>query len=294
MGFVDEGDVERMKAMMLEEDVPAPAEEPVQEAAPVEATPAEETPAPETSSDSAEDVKVEAEGGAEAEPQKTEASDSQAEEEEDHPGHRVPYTRFKEVIDARNTFKSETDELKAQLEQLRQQAQRQASQPAPVQAAPQQPAGNDDDAWLKELLGEGGDSSAKAVDPALQQLNARLRETEVAIARQSLETEIATAVNKYPTASRDVILQAVAQNPSLSAENVAEQYSSWMAQVEESAIARYLKDNPAAAKPAAAPRPSKTGAVEATISNEGPKPKNVKEGSEALRAFLKGGNPFVS
>ena len=68
MGFVDEGDVERMKAMMLEEDVPAPAEEPVQEAAPVEATPAEETPAPETSSDSAEDVKVEAEGGAEAEP----------------------------------------------------------------------------------------------------------------------------------------------------------------------------------------------------------------------------------
>ena len=63
MGFVDEGDVERMKAMMLEEDVPAPAEEPVQEAAP-----AEETPAPETSSDSAEDVKVEAEGGAEAEP----------------------------------------------------------------------------------------------------------------------------------------------------------------------------------------------------------------------------------
>ena len=289
MGFVDEGDVERMKAMMLAEDEPAPTEEPVQEAAP-----AEETPAPETSSDSAEDVKVEAEGGAEAEPQKTEASDSQAEEEEDHPGHRVPYTRFKEVIDARNTFKSETDELKAQLEYLQQQAQRQASQPAPVQAAPQQPAGNNDDAWLKELLGGGEDSSAKAVDPALQQISARLHETEVAIARQSLETEIATAVNKYPTASRDVILQAVAQNPSLSAESVAEQYSSWMSQVEESAIARYLKDNPAAAKPAAAPRPSKTGAVEAIISNEGPKPKSVQEGSEALRAFLKGGNPFVS
>ena len=172
MGFVDDSDVERMKAMMLGEDTPAPAEEPAQEAAPVEeapaeAAPAEETPAPETSSNTAEDVKVEAEGGAEAEPQKTEASDSQAEEEEVQPGHRVPYTRFKEVIDARNTFKSETDELKAQIEQLRQQAQRQASQPAPVQAAPQQPAGNDDDAWLKELLGETDSKAKPAVDPAL-------------------------------------------------------------------------------------------------------------------------------
>ena len=298
MGFVDDSDVERMKAMMLGEDTPAPAEEPAQEAAPVEeapaeAAPAEETPAPETSSNTAEDVKVEAEGGAEAEPQKTEASDSQAEEEEVQPGHRVPYTRFKEVIDARNTFKSETDELKAQIEQLRQQAQRQASQPAPVQAAPQQPAGNDDDAWLKELLGETDSKAKPAVDPALQQISARLHETEVALARQSLEAEISTAITKYPTASRDVILQAVAQNPSLSAESVAEQYSSWMAQVEEAAIARYLKDNPAAAKPAAAPRQAKTGAVEAAISNEGPKPKNVKEGSEALRAFLKGGNPFA-
>ena len=297
MGFVDDSDVERMKAMMLGEDTPAPAEEPVQEAAPVEeapaeAAPAEETPAPETSSNPAEDVKVEAEGGAEAEPQKAEASDSQAEEEEVQPGHRVPYTRFKEVIEARNQFKTETAELKAQLEQLREQAQRQASQPAPVQAAPQ-PKADDDEAWLKELLGEDEPTAQKSVDPALQQLSARLHETEVALARQSLEAEVGAAIQKYPSATRDVILQAVAQNPSLSAESVAEQYSAWMAQVEEEAIARYLKDNPAAAKPAAAPRPAKSGAVEAPVSSEAAKPKNVKEGSEALRAFLKGGNPFA-
>ncbi len=283
-----------MRGMMLGEETPQ-AEEPAQEAAPAE-EPAEAAPVeeaePASSSDTAGDVKVEAEGGAEAEPQKTEASDSQAEEEEVQPGHRVPYTRFKEVIEARNQFKTETAELKAQLEQLREQAQRQASQPAPVQAAPQ-PKADDDEAWLKELLGEDEPTAQKSVDPALQQLSARLHETEVALARQSLEAEVSAAIQKYPSATRDVILQAVAQNPSLSAENVAEQYSAWMAQVEEEAIARYLKDNPAAAKPAAAPRPAKSGAVEAPVSSEAAKPKNVKEGSEALRAFLKGGNPFA-
>tara|TARA_R100000808_G_scaffold16530_1_gene37235 strand:- start:1855 stop:2739 length:885 start_codon:yes stop_codon:yes gene_type:complete len=294
MGFLQEGDAERMRGMMLGEETPQ-AEEPAQEAAPAE-EPAEAAPVeeaePASSSDTAGDVKVEAEGGAEAEPQKTEASDSQAEEEEVQPGHRVPYTRFKEVIEARNQFKTETAELKAQLEQLREQAQRQASQPAPVQAAPQ-PKADDDEAWLKELLGEDEPTAQKSVDPALQQLSARLHETEVALARQSLEAEVSAAIQKYPSATRDVILQAVAQNPSLSAENVAEQYSAWMAQVEEEAIARYLKDNPAAAKPAAAPRPAKSGAVEAPVSSEAAKPKNVKEGSEALRAFLKGGNPFA-
>ena len=294
MGFLQEGDAERMRGMMLGEETPQ-AEEPAQEAAPAE-EPAEAAPVeeaePASSSDTAGDVKVEAEGGAEAEPQKTEASDSQAEEEEVQPGHRVPYTRFKEVIEARNQFKTETAELKAQLEQLREQAQRQASQPAPVQAAPQ-PKADDDEAWLKELLGEDEPTAQKSVDPALQQLSARLHETEVALARQSLEAEVGAAIQKYPSATRDVILQAVAQNPSLSAENVAEQYSAWMAQVEEEAIARYLKDNPAAAKPAAAPRPAKSGAVEAPVSSEAAKPKNVKEGSEALQAFLKGGNPFA-
>ena len=294
MGFLQEGDAERMRGMMLGEETPQ-AEEPAQEAAPAE-EPAEAAPVeeadPASSSDTAGDVKVEAEGGAEAEPQKTEASDSQAEEEEVQPGHRVPYTRFKEVIEARNQFKTETAELKAQLEQLREQAQRQASQPAPVQAAPQ-PKADDDEAWLKELLGEDEPTAQKSVDPALQQLSARLHETEVALARQSLEAEVGAAIQKYPSATRDVILQAVAQNPSLSAENVAEQYSAWMAQVEEEAIARYLKDNPAAAKPAAAPRPAKSGAVEASNVVGAAKPKNVKEGSEALRAFLKGGNPFA-
>ncbi len=294
MGFLQEGDAERMRGMMLGEETPQ-AEEPAQEAAPAE-EPAEAAPVeeaePASSSDTAGDVKVEAEGGAEAEPQKTEASDSQAEEEEVQPGHRVPYTRFKEVIEARNQFKTETAELKAQLEQLREQAQRHASQPAPAQAAPQ-PKADDDEAWLKELLGEDEPTAQKSVDPALQQLSARLHETEVALARQSLEAEVGAAIQKYPSATRDVILQAVAQNPSLSAENVAEQYSAWMAQVEEEAIARYLKDNPAAAKPAAAPRPAKSGAVEAPVSSEAAKPKNVKEGSEALRAFLKGGNPFA-
>jgi len=294
MGFLEEGDAERMKAMMLGEDTPQ-AEESAQEATPaeetVEAAPEEETQS-ETSSDSAEDVKAEAEGGAEAEPQKSEASDSQAEEEEVQPGHRVPYTRFREVIEARNQFKTESAELKAQLTQLREQAQRQAPQSAPAQVA-SQPQADGDEAWLKELLGEGGSDDKSAPDPAFQQLSARIHETEVALARQSLEVEISTALQKYPSANRGAILQAVAQNPSISAEDVAEQYSSWVAQVEEGAISRYLKDNPAAAKPAAAPRPAKTGAVQATLSKDGTKPRSVKEGSEALRAFLTGGNPFA-
>jgi len=173
------------------------------------------------------------------------------------------------------------------------------SAPEQVQQPVQQEASGDDESWLQELLGEEG-SSSKKPDPALQQLSQRLHETEVMIARQQLEVEISSATEKYPAANRGVILQAVQHNPSVSVEAVAEQYSSWIAQMEEAAVAKYLADNPQdgapEAKKASAPRrPKGVGSTQATSATEKREvPRTVEAGSAELRRRWDEINPFAS
>jgi len=312
MGFIDDQAAEKIGQILDGETSSGDAaSSEVTEAAPeevvaevkVEASEVEPSVS-EESSQPAGDVKQEAaEEKAEPTTQEAKADDSAAEEEEESSGHRVPYNRFKKVIDARNEFKTEAEKYKAQIEELEARIQHHSA-PQQVQQPVQQQASVDDDAWLKELLGD--DSSERKSDPALQQLSARLHETEVALARQSLEAEISSALQKYPTADRNAILHAVAQNPSVSAEAVAEQYSTWIAQVEEAAVAKYLSDNPEATaqeavkatggqKAAAPPRPKGAGATVATTNTEKREtPKTVEAASAELRRRWEEINPFAS
>lgn len=273
-----------------------PAPEPVATPEPV----AEETPVQaETSSEPTQDVNAKVEDGADSAPQEAAAEDSPAAEEEVPSGHRVPYDRFKQVLESRNKFREERAELEAEIERLRAQPAPTPA-PAPVQAAPQ---AESDDAWLERYLaGEEDAAPAQAQDTAhLQEFQDRLYNAEVQLARQQLEVEIGAALQKFPSVPRDVILQAVANNPSATAEAVAEQYSSWVAGVEEKAIAAYLEKNPnstpaeavaATQEPKAAPRPSKTGGSTAAAASEVPL-KTVSEGSAALRKLWARGNPFA-
>jgi hypothetical protein len=116
-----------------------------------------------------------------------------------------------------------------------------------------------------------------------------------------LEVEVGSALQKFPTVPRDVILQAVANNPSATAEAVAEQYSSWVAGVEEKAISAYLDKNPsstpadavdALGQPKAAPRP-RTGGGNAVVSASEVPLKSISEGSAALRKMWARNNPFA-
>ena len=308
MGFLSEEAENKIGSILdgnekpEENAAPVPAPEPAAEA--VEAKP-EEVKAPEpaptpTPSEPPADVKQEAVGdAAEKEAPKASAADSAAEEEEVPSGHRVPYNRFKKVIDARNEFKTEADKLKAQVTELQERAKAYSAQPQVQPPVQQKEPETDDEAWLKNLLGEEQPSERKA-DPALDALSKRLQETEVRFARQELEAEITQAVAKYPTATRELILHAVSQDPSLSAEQVAEQYSSWLAKTEEAAISRYLTDNPTAQaamekKADAPPRPKTAGTTQAASATEKrAAPKNIEEASAELRRRWDEISPFTS
>ena len=234
-------------------------------------------------------------GEAKEAPSEPKAADSSASDDDVPSGHRVPYNRFKSVIEARNQFQSEADGLKAQIEELKKQVD---SSRASQQATPAPQKEVSDDAWLDELLGKTPEADSGS---SVKSLEKRLFDTEVALARQDLEREIVAAREKYPNVDRDVILHAVSTNPSLSAEQAAERYSTWVNGVEEAAIARYLKDNPGAVaeategatKKAAPPRPKPVGATGSSIAKDDPPPRTVKEGTSALRRFMEENNPFA-
>ena len=269
-----------------DEPAPEPVAAPVVEETQVQA---------DTSSDTTEHVNAKVGDGADSAPLEAAAEDSPAAEEEVPSGHRVPYDRFKQVLESRNQFRDERAGLEAEIERLRAPP---APAPAPVQAAPQ---ADTDDAWLERYLA-GEDDPAPAQDNAkLNEFQDRLYNTEVQLARQQLEVEVGAALQKFPSVPRDVILQAVANNPSATAEAVAEQYSSWVAGVEEKAISAYLEKNPsstpaeavaATQEPKAAPRPSKSGGNATATASEVPL-KSVSEGSAALRKLWAHKNPFA-
>ena len=260
----------------------------------------EPTPEPEPevqaeSSEPTEDVNDQVETGEEAlEAQAPEEADSATEEPEHTPGHRVPYDRFKQVLEARNGYKGEIEHLRAQMAEL--QSELDARQQTPA-AAPQAAQKSEEDQWLDNLLQEPDGQDALA--PHLQAIEERMYQQEVQMARYDLESEIAQAEAAFPGVPREVMLNAVANDPSISAIEVAEGYSSWVAQVEEAALADYIAANPVADIPAAEEpveevrRPARAGATETTVSHDAPKPASVKEGSEMLRAFMKSNNPFA-
>lgn len=282
MGFLNEDEVDVLGELLNGEFDDEPTPEPELE---VQAESSEPT----------EDVNDHVETGEEAlEAQAPEEADSATEEPEHTPGHRVPYDRFRQVLEARNGYKGEIEHLRAQMAEL--QGELDARQQTPA-AAPQAAQKSEEDQWLDNLLQESDGQDALA--PHLQAMEERMYQQEVQMARYDLEAEIAQAEATFPGVPREVMLNAVANDPNISAIEVAEGYSSWVAQVEEAALADYIAANPGADIPAAEEpveevrRPARAGATETTVSHDAHKPASVKEGSEMLRAFMKSNNPFA-
>jgi RNA binding exosome subunit len=274
----------------------------------------ESEPEVEASSEPAEDVNQEA--GVEAqseEPEEAQAEPSQEassepdgteDTEEEASGHRVPYSRFKQMVEARNALRVEASEMKARLEALEEQAKiaQQVRSVLPQQQPVQQAQQQEDPGLFGELLAdlEGQQQPEQAADPRVDALMERVQQQEVAIARRELEVEVASAMEAYPGVPRQVLLQAVVADPDAAVIKVAESYSTHLAQIEEAAIARYLEENPAPAvetqevaeKPKAAPRPTRSGAADSDVATGEFKPKSIKEGSDALRKAWGSLNPF--
>ena len=293
MGFLSQ-DVAAQVSEALESVVTNPPETPAPAAVAEEAV---------DSSNPAEDVKVEADSGAEAASEEPSTDDGDVES-----GHRVPYNRFKSVLEARNEFRDKTDNLSGENERLRAQIediQGRLRAPAAPAAAPRAESASSgaDSSWVDRLL-SGEDLSevtaptqaeVASPDSTYQVLESRVRNMELQDARRQLDIEVTEAMGKYPGVDEAALYQAIAQNPGQPALQLAERFHTWQTGVEEAAIARYLEDHKGEEAPAAAPRPSSSGvSASSPVFAEGEKPKTLAEAREALRDYLSKNNPFAT
>jgi hypothetical protein len=251
----------------------------------------------------------EAEAGKSEGRQEASSGDGPDETDSTPPGHRVPYKRFKGVLDARNKYRGEAEEASAQLDAFRTQMETMRNEVANLRnIQPAQPAGNPQidpfDAELDRLLGDDASQGLpKEVTAQMQAMEARIHQQEVHVERERLRREVADVTTSYDEGLRTdiqhVLYNAVQRDPNVDLGRTAEQYVAWLATREEAAIARYLADNPQGSTPEAAetaprstparPRRAGTGASSIASAADNKGFKTIAEGSGALFDALKKG-----
>lgn len=208
-----------------------------------------------------------------------EASSAEPEEE----GHNVPYQRFQQVISARNKLQEEKERLAEQLQQLQSSMETQHTRRDKVETY------QEDDLYSGE---EDYDDDGQ--DSRYADLESRVQEFEVYKQEQLLERELAEVEQEFPSVPRELLLQAVIDDPSTNLMEVAGHYTTYVAQMEEQAIARYIKENNIAVPKRSASAGGSTGGGNTHSGlNAGnkTKPKTVGEATNRFKEFLKN-NPF--
>lgn len=217
-------------------------------------------------------------------PQETDVqveASSTSEQQNEESGHAVPYSRFKSVIEARNELRSKTSALEKQLAELQSQLNRKEVK-------------SDD---YESLIDYGDDLSQydEPYDNKLQSYENRIYQMEVAHEQQKLNQEIQFAQQRFPDVGREMLLQAVINDPNADIMDVAERYSTFVVGLREQAIADYLKQNPQAAAPPVV-RPDAPPVIKAAGSsqygklpgsNSEQRPKNMDEARNSLFDYLK-------
>ena len=233
----------------------------------------EESPSEDDVSEEVEAASEEGSSPSEEAEEKTEATEDGGDDEkgDDVDGHAVPYKRFQKVIQARNSFREEGEalrdrnaELIAQLEESRRAK------------APKEPAEEKD--WLDEALSDD-------VPDQYAELNERLNRFEVAQQKALLEQELNSVLEQHPNVPRELLIQAVVQNPTEKLATVAERYSSYIAEVQEKAIAEHMKTVEVAA-PVAKPGPPRPKTSGASKTVEAPKTLDRDSRYKAVQAAI--------
>lgn len=197
-------------------------------------------------------------------------------------GHRVPYKRFKSVVEARNEYQQEVNSLREQLQSYEERL-------ASARKSDTTEDVSSDWDWLESHSDDDYEETGSFENERFAELNSRIEKFELFQAEQALEKEIQQVTSDYPGVPEQVLLQAVVNDPDVALRKVAEAYSSFVASTEEQAIARYLEENKA---PTPAPRGNSKGSspAQGLVPTENKKISSVSEGSKALRALLKGRN----
>ncbi len=251
----------------------------------------EETPATSSDSEVTETVEETQETAPVEETTSTEGaqegSSSTETETQDESGHSIPYGRFKSVVETRNTLRSENDTLKAQLEAMKTQYAK-LQQPVAGSASPDVPEVKS--SWLDEYINDDYSTEpyGQVDDQRYQQLEQRIHHFEVQKAQTELQKELVTAIEKYPSVKEEILLHAVVQDPNVNVMDVAERYNTFIASIEEDAIARFSKGQKT--KKTAPPRVkgvSSDDRMPGSVGNGQQKPKTMKDAKRAALSFLK-------
>jgi hypothetical protein len=267
--------------------------------------------APETNQETSESADMDAKEASSEESGEAQSTE-EAPEEEDNKGsgkHRVPYSRFQEVVHARNKYQSEVDDLRTQqgalqkeLERLQSVSNRKAKTRRTEEHDEYDDNDLDDDFIQNGLEDEDSQQDASAPwETHYKSLEERVQRFELEQAKSHLEEVLAEAHEKYPSVPRQAILQHIVDKPPRPAQvrekvfELAERYTSYIAQVEEAAIAKHLGSlQEGGGDKISAPRPSKTSSGKtATLSSGEQKPKTLKEAKSSLLKFMRDTNPFV-
>lgn len=172
--------------------------------------------------------------------------------------HSVSYNRFKEVNEAKKSYKQRALELERELESYKSSAKVEPS-------APSQNYFQEFDEYYKTANDEGDKYTS---------LEKRLQVYEQRVAEVELEAELGSITKQYPDVPEQLLLQAVIKTPNVNLLEVAKEYSQFIAEIEERAIAKHVKKAPEAPR-----RPSSVGSSVAT------KP-TVRTMADAKRAAL--------
>ena len=230
---------------------------------------------------------VEAAPAVETQPQTDEnTEESSTFESNEDSGHAVPYSRFKSVIEARNDLRSKTSALESQLSELRSQLDSKNTQPVRQEQSYDSVIEYDD---LSDY-----DNYDDPYDQKLQTYEDRIYQMEVTHEQQKLSQEIGIATQRFPEVSKDVILQAVINDPDVDIMDVAERYSTFVSGLRESAIAEYLQTNPQGAPPVIRPdAPPVISSAGSSLSGRLPgssrtsRPQNMDQARDSLFDYLK-------
>lgn len=191
-------------------------------------------------------------------------------------GHDVPYKRFKETIESKNALKAKNADLERQLAELRTKTESRTNSDENKNSKKADDPYNFDN-FYKEIL---NDENVE-VDEKYETLNKRLKNFEVKAAEAELDSEIKGIRQQY-NVPETVLLQAVINDPRTNLTNFAKEYSQFIAEIEEGAIARHSSEKKSA--PAAPRRVQGTGG---TVSSAPQKPRSMAEARAAALAFIK-------
>jgi len=235
-----------------------------------------------------ESVTVEVETSEEVE---TETNDVEPDDNSpQHKGHGVPYSRFKNVLESRNQFRTEVDTYKSRVSGLEEKLKNLEQSKAQQQSF-QQP--QVERTWLDDYLDTEDKGAAPEWQSQYSTLDQRLYKFEVAQEENKLKTELAEIEKVYPNIPQKVLLKAVVNDPNVNMTALAEQYNAYLVGVEEQAIARYVESQGGQEK-AASPENKQAEPLQRPRSTSAPrgklapseKPKTVGGASKMLRDLL--------